>query len=57
VFNGLVLLKDKNEILKEIKEMRLGEKDKIHVIDLCERCRKEMVIIGKMPEVREHIVL
>jgi hypothetical protein len=36
VFNGLVLLKDKNEILKEIKEM---------------------VIIGKMPEVREHIVL
>jgi len=57
VFNGTVSLNDKNEILKEIKEMKLGEDDKIHVIDLCDSCRKEVVIIGKMPDVRGHIVL
>jgi len=57
VFNGIVTLKDKNELLKEIKEMELGDEDKIHVIDLCEACRREVVIIGKMPDVKEHIVL
>jgi CRISPR-associated protein Cas2 len=57
VFNWIVTLKDKNELLKEIKEMELGEEDKIHVIDLCEVCRREVIIIGKMPQVREHIVV
>lgn len=57
VFNGIVTLKDKNELLREINELVLGEKDKIHVIDLCKACRKEVIIIGKMPEVREHIVV
>jgi len=57
VFNGIVTLKNKNELLREINELVLGEKDKIHVIDLCEACRKEVIIIGKMPEVREHIVV
>jgi len=57
VFNGIVTLKDKNELLKEINEMELGEEDKIHVIDLCEACRREVIIIGKMPQVREHIVV
>jgi CRISPR-associated protein Cas2 len=57
VFNGIVTLKDKNVLLKEINDMELGEVDKIHVIDLCEACRREVIIIGKMPEVREHIVV
>lgn len=57
VFNGIVPLKDKDELLREIKEMELGEEDKIHVIDLCEACRREVIIIGTMPVVREHIVL
>ncbi len=57
VFNGIVLLKDKEELIKEINEMELGEEDKIHVLDLCEGCRREVILIGKMPEVREHIVV
>lgn len=57
VFNGIVTLKDKNELLKEINDMGQGEEDKIHVIDLCEACRREVLIIGRMPEVREHIIL
>ncbi len=57
VFNGIVTLKDKNELLKEINEMELGGEDKIHVIDLCEACRREVVIIGEMPDVKEHVVV
>ena len=57
VFNGIVTLKDKEAMLKEINAMDLGEEDKIHVIDLCEACRKEVLIIGRMPDVREHIIL
>jgi len=57
VFNGIVTIKDKEALVKEINELELGEEDKIHVIDLCEACRREVIIIGKMPEVREHIVI
>lgn len=57
VFNGIVTLKDKNELLKEINDMGPGEEDKIHVIDLCEACRREVLIIGRMPDVKEHIIL
>jgi len=57
VFNGIVTIKDKEALVKEINELELGEEDKIHVIDLCEPCRREVIIIGKMPEVREHIVI
>ncbi|KAF5434834.1 hypothetical protein C5S35_13010, partial [Candidatus Methanophagaceae archaeon] len=38
MFNGIVTLKDKEAMLKEINAMDLGEGDKIHVIDLCEAC-------------------
>ena len=57
VFNGIVPLRDKEELIKEINEMELGEEDKIHVLDLCEGCRRVVIVIGKMPEVREHIVV
>ena len=57
VFNGIVTLKDKNELLKEINDMGQGEEDKIHVIDLCEACRKGVLFIGRMPDVKEHIIL
>ncbi len=57
VFNGIVTLKDKEAMLKEINAMDLGEWDKIHVIDLCEACRKGVLIIGRMPDVKEHIIL
>jgi CRISPR associated protein Cas2. len=57
VFNGVVPLKDKGALIKEINEMELGEEDKIHVVDLCEACRRKVVIIGEMPDVKEHIVV
>ncbi|MBN1761891.1 MAG: CRISPR-associated endonuclease Cas2 [Methanomicrobia archaeon] len=57
VFNGVVPLHDKEALVREINELELDEEDKIHVIDLCEGCRREAIIIGKMPEVREHVVI
>ncbi|RLG24654.1 CRISPR-associated endonuclease Cas2 [Methanosarcinales archaeon] len=57
VFNRIVILKDKEALIEEINGMDLGEEEKIHVIDLCERCRSEVIIIGKMPEARGHIVI
>lgn len=57
VFNGVVPLRDKEALVREINELELDDKDKIHVIDLCEGCRREAIIIGKMPEVTEHVVI
>ncbi|MHC1583168.1 MAG: CRISPR-associated endonuclease Cas2 [Methanosarcinales archaeon] len=57
VFNGIVILKDKEALIEEINGMDLGEEEKIHVLDLCERCISEMIILGKMPEARGHIVI
>jgi CRISPR-associated protein Cas2 len=56
-FNGVVPLRDKEALVKEIKELELGEEDKVHVMDLCEGCRREVIVIGRMPDVREHIVV
>ena len=57
VFNGLIPLRDKMALLAEITKMELGEEDKIHVLDLCESCRREVILIGKMPEVKEHLIV
>lgn len=57
VFNGTVSLKDMQLLLDEIEAIDLNQEDKIHIIDLCERCRKNVVVIGEMPEDREHLVI
>jgi len=57
VFDGIVKFEDKNSILDEIRGMDLGSEDKVHIIDLCELCVKSVTIIGKKPEVREHMIL
>jgi len=57
VFNGIVFLKDKEEMLMELKKLELGEKDKIHVIDLCESCFKNIISIGEKTDSKEHLIL
>lgn len=57
VFSGIVTLKQKKEMLKRIGEIDIGEEDKIHVLDLCEKCFRNVIIIGKREESREHVVL
>ena len=57
VFDGVVTLRDKISILEEINDMGLGSEDKIHIIDLCDSCRKNAIIIGKKPDVRGHIII
>lgn len=42
---------------KKITALRKVISDKIHVIDLCERCRKNVITIGELPEDREHLVI
>lgn len=57
VFSGIIPVKHKEEMIKRIREMEIGEKDKIHILDLCERCFRNVIIIGKKDASREHIVL
>ena len=57
VFRGLVVLKDRDLILKEIDGMDLGSDDKIHILDLCDSCIRNAIIIGKGPEDRGHIII
>jgi len=57
VFNGLVPLSDKETLLREITELELEEEDKIHVLDLCESCRRAVLVIGEMPEIKRHMVI
>jgi len=57
VFSGIIPLKHKREMLKRITSIELGEEDKIHVLDLCEKCFRNIIIMGKREESREHVVL
>lgn len=57
VFNGLISIEDKNNLLREIKSLDIGEEDKIHVFDLCKSCIRNATIIGKNDEGKEHVIL
>lgn len=57
VFSGIVPLKQKKEMLKRIESIEIGEEDKIHVLDLCGKCFRNVIIIGKKEESKEHVVL
>lgn len=56
VFNGLIPINDKNNLLTEINSLELGKEDKIHIFDLCKNCMRNAIIIGKIDEVKEHII-
>ncbi|MFQ6128664.1 MAG: CRISPR-associated endonuclease Cas2 [Thermoplasmata archaeon] len=57
VFTGTVETREKAEILDEVENMELGEDDKVYVIDLCSRCAKNVIVIGKESDEREHLII
>ena len=57
VFRGEASLKDMLFIIKEFEDLDLGEEDSIQVIELCEKCRGDIHIIGKQPKIIQHLVL
>ncbi|MBT9138189.1 MAG: CRISPR-associated endoribonuclease Cas2 [Syntrophomonadaceae bacterium] len=57
VFDGIVMLEDKKALVDNIKELSIGAEDKIHVLDLCEKCQRDAIIIGKQPGNREHLII
>ena len=57
VFRGEVSLKDSKLILKEFEDLNLGEEDSIQVIDLCEKCKGGIHIIGRQPKIIRHLIL
>lgn len=56
VFRKRVTAKDKMLILNEIEEI-VGEGGKVHIIDLCEACWKNLEPIGDVPVVSQHLIL
>jgi len=57
VFCGLISMEDKKNLLREIRSLNIGENDKIHVFDLCNKCVKKAIIIGKFDGGKEHLIL
>ena len=48
--------KDKTLILNEIEEI-VCEGDKVHIIDLCAACWKNLEMIGDVPAVSQHLIV
>ncbi|HEC92568.1 MAG TPA: CRISPR-associated endonuclease Cas2 [Candidatus Atribacteria bacterium] len=57
VFNGLLTATEKREMVENLKSIEYGAEDKIHIIDLCKKCVKNAISIGKKERGREHIIL
>lgn len=57
VFYGPVSLKDKYKLIEEIDGLEIEYGDKIHILDLCEKCLNRIVISGKVKEEKEHLVI
>lgn len=56
-FSGNVELTDKEALLIEIEEIVLDKGDKIHVIDLCDKCLRDAILVGKDPNAKGHLVV
>ena len=50
VFRGVVNARDTMLVESEIRDM-VDDGDKVHIIDLCEACRKNLIAIGDVPAV------
>lgn len=57
VFEGVISLKDKKDMIRDIERLGIGNEDKIHIIDLCENCLRNIITIGKESESKEHLIL
>jgi len=57
VFSGIIPIHHKKEMIKRIMKLELGEEDKIHLLDLCEKCFRNVIIIGKKTDSKEHVIL
>lgn len=56
LFRGCVSTKDKAILEEEMKKM-VNKEDKMHIIDICEGCKKEIITIGEIPEIPQHLII
>lgn len=56
VFAGAISRSDKSKLVEGVQAMALGDNDKVHILEICERCKKRAVIIGKKMEQQEHLI-
>ena len=57
VFQGSIHIYDKRELVERLKDLDLSSDDSIQILDLCERCVREVLVIGKAVEEKEHMIL
>lgn len=56
LFRGYLRLRDKTMLEEEIRAL-VNAEDKVHIIELCEECKKRIGTIGDVPEVSPHLIL
>ena len=56
VFRGVVNDRDKLLVISEIRDI-VEDGDKVHIIDLCATCRKNLEAIGDVPVVPQHLII
>lgn len=56
VFRGVVNARDKLLVISEIGDI-VEDGDKVHIIDLCATCRKNLETIGDVPVMPQHLIL
>ena len=56
VFRGVVNDRYKLLVKSEIRDL-VDDGDKVHIIDLCETCRKNLETIGDVPVVPQHLIV
>lgn len=57
VFNGVLTLAEKEEMVKSLMGLEFGSEDKVHIIDMCRRCFRNVILIGEKERSSEHLVL
>ncbi|MCW7077211.1 MAG: CRISPR-associated endonuclease Cas2 [Candidatus Syntrophoarchaeum sp.] len=58
LFRGYITTKDKSVLENDIRELVNEEEDKIHIIEICESCRKNIRTIGDIPPpTPQHLII
>ena len=49
-------MRDKLLVISEIRDI-VEDGDKVHIIDLCATCRKNLETIGDLPVMPQHLII
>lgn len=57
VFSGSMTDREKTGLVNYVKKVKLGNRDTVHILELCSRCSDKIIIHGEKPQQTRHLII